>query len=614
MDKDQHCRLCKFDIKQDARHLPISKHRFSRDIKASLNLDVSSDDDSKTSAFICRLCQRKLERWRKQINNKKMAKINIDLNPSCSRSCTADPFWDEVKAEANRLELNVHEADGNTAFMKFDINSRELSHTITIHADKSWTAKMYRYAVLKDLEDFSSIPKTLDTMTAKTLFNVFFASSLCLGNTGFDDVCREKSKDALSEFKTVSGDIVAREIQCVFGRTVRHVKCKYVASASGQCSVCYSYRADLNVRRSRLKYGGDAFNMSSHHRNDLLTREELETKLKKMRAEKKTLKRKKEEMTDDINNIMRAQGVDIASNMGKSFSEILCTDEVGKNFEEGTPMRLLWEQQMEFQRVKDPRRMRWHPAMIRWCIALHSKSPAAYKTIRTSKFLCLPHEATLRDYTQFTKATVGINPGSVSRLVEDHDLQKCHDFQKNVALLFDEVKIKSGLVFKDGQLIGFCNLGSVNDELVRLERAMSDKHGPPEEATLILTIMVRSIFSRMEAVIAHYPSVGFTSYQLYWVIWDAVAVAEAIGLKVRALVSDGASPNRKFYRHIAGNNQFYTINRFASDRRRLFLICDVPHLMKTTRNNWENSGWNGNTRHLHVNMTLFYSVMRFICI
>ena len=99
--------------------------------------------------------------------------------------------------------------------------------------------------------------------------------------------------------------------------------------------------------------------------------------------------------------------------------------------------------------------------------------------------------------------------------MENYDLQKCHDFQRNVALLFDEVKIKSGLVYKDGQLIGFCNLGSVNDELLRLERAMSDQHDPPEEATHILTIMVRSIFSRMEAVIAHYPSVGFTSYQLY---------------------------------------------------------------------------------------------------
>ena len=604
MDKDQRCRLCMFDIKHDTRHLPTSKHRYSNDIKVSLNVDVSLDDDSRTPSFICRLCQRKLERWKRQKNKKKVAKINIDMS---HMSCpNPDAFWNFVKAEADRLQLNVHETEGRTTVMKYDVNTKELSHTLTIYEDRSWTANLYRYSIPKDLDFLSSIPESLDTEYAKMLFGLIFTSSLCIGNTGFDDICREKSDSSLAEFKNVTGEVVAREIQCVFGRTVRHVNCNYVASVSGQCGVCYSYRPDLYVRRKRLKVGEDGVNLSSHHRNDLLTRSALESKVKKLREEKKHLKRKRDEMTDDINNILRAQGVNVASSLGQSFSEILCPDEIGKTLEEGTPMRLLWEQQMEFQKVKDPRRMRWHPAMIRWCIAVHAKSPSAYRTIRNSKFLCLPHEATLRDYTQFTQATIGINPSSVSRLVDDYDIRECRDFQRNVVLLFDEVKIKSGLVFKDGQLIGFCNLGSVNDELIRLEHAMSDKHAPPEEATHILTVMVRSIFSRMEAVIAHYPSVGFTSYQLYWVIWDAVAVVEAIGLKVRALVSDGASPNRKFYRHIAENNQYFTINRFAPDKRHLFLICDVPHLMKTTRNNWENSGWNGNTRHLHVSMILLF--------
>ena len=146
MDKDQRCRLCSCEIKHDTRHIPTSKHRFSRDIKASLKVDVSSDNDSLTPLFICRLCQRKLERWRRQTNQKKTATINIEVK--CSSSlCTADAFWDEVKAEANKLELNIHETDGTAAFMQYDANSRELSHTLAIHADRSWTAKMYRYTV-----------------------------------------------------------------------------------------------------------------------------------------------------------------------------------------------------------------------------------------------------------------------------------------------------------------------------------------------------------------------------------------------------------------------------------------------------------------------------------
>ncbi|XP_065657923.1 uncharacterized protein LOC136082472 isoform X1 [Hydra vulgaris] len=73
------------------------------------------------------------------------------------------------------------------------------------------------------------------------------------------------------------------------------------------------------------------------------------------------------------------------------------------------------------------------------------------------------------------------------------------------------------------------------------------------------------------------------------------------------MVADGASPNRKFFQiHLAENYEnvkdttvHWTWNIWCSTRK-LYFFCDVPHLIKTTRNNLENSHWNQHSRNLMV--------------
>ena len=83
-----------------------------------------------------------------------------------------------------------------------------------------------------------------------------------------------------------------------------------------------------------------------------------------------------------------------------------------------------------------------------------------------------------------------------------------------------------------------------------------------------------------------------------------------LGFKVDALVSDGASPNRIFYRiykladgsNLSEDGVVYRMwNRFDKGSK-IYLFCDVPHLMKTLRNNIENSHGHNNTRNLMVSM------------
>ena len=44
-----------------------------------------------------------------------------------------------------------------------------------------------------------------------------------------------------------------------------------------------------------------------------------------------------------------------------------------------------------------------------------------------------------------------------------------------------------------------------------------------------------------------------------------------------------------------------TNNHYAFEKRPLCFICDPVHLVKTTRNNWENSFWRNKTEKLRNN-------------
>ena len=73
-----------------------------------------------------------------------------------------------------------------------------------------------------------------------------------------------------------------------------------------------------------------------------------------------------------------------------------------------------------------------------------------------------------------------------------------------------------------------------------------------------MSFMVRGTFKQINFPIAYFPSNGFISYQLHLCVWEAVRILGSLGFKVRGLVSDGATPNRKFYQmhlHFDKNNQ-----------------------------------------------------------
>ena len=267
---------------------------------------------------------------------------------------------------------------------------------------------------------------------------------------------------------------------------------------------------------------------------------------------------------------------------------------------EVTPhMRVFWEQQQKMLASSKFGR-RYHPHIIRFCLSIHAKSPAAYRELRDSGVLVLPSEKTLRDYRNFFTPRAGFHPENVQRLVDQ--TSQYFDIQRYVVIAFDEMKIQSKLVFDkhSNELIGFVDLGE--------EELNVSSLGSTDLATHALVFFVRGAATKLKYALAYFLTKDITSYQIMPLFWKAVSVLELVcNLWVCAAVSDGASPNRLFFQlHAdlvdadAGDLVHYTTNLFAPSRK-IYFFSDAPHLLKTARNCLFNSGSGKRTRYLWNN-------------
>ena len=107
-----------------------------------------------------------------------------------------------------------------------------------------------------------------------------------------------------------------------------------------------------------------------------------------------------------------------------------------------------------------------------------------------------------------------------------------------------------------------------------------------------MSFIVRRIFKHISFPIAYLPTNDFDKLPVIPCVWEAVRILESVGFEVRELVSDGATPDRKFYRmhlHFDKDNQkdgvtYWTWNCYALNRK-LYFFSDSPHLANTLWNN-----------------------------
>ena len=120
--------------------------------------------------------------------------------------------------------------------------------------------------------------------------------------------------------------------------------------------------------------------------------------------------------------------------------------------------------------------------------------------LHKSSCIQLPSWCTLRDYTHHTSSTAGFSVDIDIQLIEDAGLSNLIEHEKYVCLIGDEMHIKKDLVFDkfSGELIGFINLGEINQHLLELENhLLSYSDYTPSLATTVFMFMVRGLFNSL---------------------------------------------------------------------------------------------------------------------
>ena len=160
-----------------------------------------------------------------------------------------------------------------------------------------------------------------------------------------------------------------------------------------------------------------------------------------------------------VNSIMKAESMMVYSS---THSDLLAIMNAQKDTgTEDTFSSVFWQQQLKAAKLSQKNGMRWHPAMIRWCLYLHHRSSGCYATLRNSGVLTLPSERTLRDYRHCFNANLGFSALNDRQLCEAVKGHKPSDLAKYVTVVIDELYIKAGLVFNKASeaLVGFHDLG-----------------------------------------------------------------------------------------------------------------------------------------------------------
>ncbi|KAK3910142.1 DNA transposase [Frankliniella fusca] len=302
-----------------------------------------------------------------------------------------------------------------------------------------------------------------------------------------------------------------------------------------------------------------------------------------------------------VTAIIDKEGVDIDDDISKSLVDILSKCQNLSHVQ-----KMFIQEQVSRGRKKDARTHKWHPAMI-W-LALHLKmlSPSTVDALRDSGVISLPCNKTLFDYSHAIVPENGVS-GGILQMIHDRVQKFEKKYQQFHNLLCDEMYVSQNLVYRqsDNSLVGYAHLDDVDKELKSFENFVEQQFTgvptAPEKTDLklaktVVAYMVKGVASNVKYVVASFPMFSLNAELLYARSWEVILGLEKAGVKVISFIFDGAAVNRTFINmhqpitKVPSGVVFDTINFCSPERRPLYFISDVCHLLKTARNCFHNSG------------------------
>ncbi|XP_018914579.1 uncharacterized protein [Bemisia tabaci] len=218
--------------------------------------------------------------------------------------------------------------------------------------------------------------------------------------------------------------------------------------------------------------------------------------------------------------------------------------------------------------------IRYSPEMLKWAAAIFYAFPGAYKSMRATEQLTLPHPRYLQKLLcKIGNDGCGIGPTQKAFLMEKFKLLAEED--KTVNLQLDEIYTNSKLVYKGGKVFGIAEHGSgTSSDLT---------------AGTIQAFMSSSLQSKNKDVIALFPVRNLDGEILLQLTKAVLKLMVEVGFFVLCAISDNNQVNRKMFELLCGGVLKTRIPNPFDPSKPLFLLFDQVHLFKNIRNNWLNA-------------------------
>ena len=331
-----------------------------------------------------------------------------DVIGNLRSSCSLPPHW-------------VDQSTGSTAaFCKIVQDTPEhgpqLLRSIVVEPDLSWKVYFHGAELTADCSVLQHIPSKLNTSSLQALVSSVDQSNACAGHPDqhFVAMLDARKGEVKAADGTCSAYLDKRMSVSLHGElysnTVRSSSCELLTNGE-KCQACVKYRSTLramHVRWQKRSSPSERSAISSHTNYRYLNSPDKKTRLTNLHSANKALQRQVDQLRQRIEDMTEKNGIIVEEEMDADLRRIMddndaniCSASAPQSFQ-----CLFWKQQREAMGKSNPRQMRWHPMMIKWCLHLHMLSSASYNSIRSTGVLKLPSDRTLRDYSNVVKANL----------------------------------------------------------------------------------------------------------------------------------------------------------------------------------------------------------------
>ena len=207
-------------------------------------------------------------------------------------------------------------------------------------------------------------------------------AQICIGN--HDDSFISMSVERQGKFVNLAGSITAvaddKDVLYngqVISRTI-HVNCEIFISSketpTNRCKECQKYRAKLRAMYHRFKQKQLLLiERSSHVNNRFLSDSEKILKMKECKARLRKTEQQLNKMKQALDKQVKETGLHLDEEVHNELLVIMQQNsaELAKVFPSDSLRHLFWKQQFEAASKSNPKQMKWHPLMIRWCLRLN---------------------------------------------------------------------------------------------------------------------------------------------------------------------------------------------------------------------------------------------------